>query len=57
VNDPLLRPKAERFVYEGLEHGKLKPRIDRTFRLPEVVEAHRYLESNRQIGKVVIAVA
>lgn len=57
VNDPLLRPEAERFVFEQLEEGKLKPRVDRTFDLRDIVEAHRYLESNQQIGKVVITVA
>lgn len=56
INDPLLRPEAERFVFEHLAQGKLSPKIDRTFPLSEVVEAHRYLESNRQVGKVVMTV-
>jgi NADPH:quinone reductase-like Zn-dependent oxidoreductase len=30
---------------------------DGTFGLADVVEAHRYLESNRQIGKIVVTVA
>jgi hypothetical protein len=30
---------------------------DRTFPLAQIVEAHRYLESNQQIGKVVVTVA
>jgi NADPH:quinone reductase-like Zn-dependent oxidoreductase len=28
--------------------------IARTFPLAEIVEAHRYLESNQQIGKIVV---
>ena len=56
VTDPILRPKAERFVYEHLEQGKLNPRIDRTFPFAQIVEAHRYLESNQQVGKVVVTV-
>jgi len=56
VTDPAVRPQAERFVYEHLEEGKLKPKIDRTFPLAQVVDAHRYLESNQQVGKVVITV-
>jgi NADPH:quinone reductase len=56
VNDPVLRPKAERFIYEHLEQGKLNPRIDRTFPLHRIVEAHRYLESNQHVGKVVVTV-
>jgi len=56
VTDPVLRPKAERFVYDHLEQGKLKPKIDRTFPLAQIIEAHRYLESNQQVGKVVVTV-
>ena len=41
---------------EGLADGSLKPIIARTFPLEEIVEAHRYLESNQQIGKVVVRV-
>ena len=47
---------ARRFVYDGLQSGALKPIIDRTFSLHEIVEAHRYMESNRQRGKIVISV-
>ena len=56
VNDPVLRPEAERFVSEHLALGELRPKIDRTFPLSHVVEAHRYLESNQQVGKVVVTV-
>jgi NADPH:quinone reductase-like Zn-dependent oxidoreductase len=28
--------------------------IARTFKLDEIVEAHRYLESNQQMGKIVV---
>ena len=56
VNDPVLRPQAERFVNDHLAQGKLHPKIDRTFPLAQVVEAHRYLESNQQVGKVVVTV-
>lgn len=48
--------KAKRFVYDGLESGALKPVIDRTFVLDEIVQAHRYMESNRQQGKIVVTV-
>ena len=56
VADPVLRPKAERFIYEHLERGKLKPKIDRVFPFDEIVAAHRHLESNQQVGKVVMTV-
>ena len=54
VNDPKLRPEAERFVASNLEQGKLRPQIDRTFPLSQIVDAHRYLESSQQIGKGVV---
>ena len=34
--------------------GKLKPIIARTFTLDQIVDAHRYMESNEQIGKIVV---
>ena len=48
--------RGKRFVNEGLADGSLKPIIAKTFPLEEIVEAHRYLESNQQIGKVVVRV-
>lgn len=56
VSDPALREEAKRYVYEHLENGSFTPRIDRTFPLSEIVEAHRYMESNGQIGKIVVSV-
>ncbi len=44
-------------VLEVVSHvaaGRLRPVVDRTFPLSEVAEAHRYVESRRQFGKVVI---
>jgi len=36
--------------------GGFVPRIAKTFPLAETVEAYRYLESNQQVGKIVITV-
>ena len=36
--------------------GRLKPVVDRIFPLAEAADAHRYLESGEQFGKVVLAV-
>jgi NADPH:quinone reductase-like Zn-dependent oxidoreductase len=44
------------FVLKGLESGALKPVIDRTFTFDEMVEVHRYLETNGQFGKIVVTV-
>ena len=44
----------KRYVYEHLANGSFKPHVDRTFRFEQAADAYRYLESNRQVGKVVI---
>lgn len=37
-----------------LQQGKIKPVIDAVFPITMVVEAHRYVEANRNFGKVVL---
>lgn len=56
TTDPEALEAGKKFVFEGLESGKLKPVIDRVFRLDEIVEAHRHMESNTQLGKIVVKV-
>ena len=56
VGDPAAFPVARQYVYDHLASGAFKPRIARTFPLAEIVEAHRYMESNEQIGKIVVTV-
>jgi NADPH:quinone reductase-like Zn-dependent oxidoreductase len=48
--------RAQSFVEEGLREGWLSPIIAKTFPFGQIVESHRYLESNEQIGKVVVTV-
>jgi NADPH:quinone reductase-like Zn-dependent oxidoreductase len=48
--------RGKQFVYDGLASGALKPVIARTFALEAIVEAHRFMESNRQMGKIVVTV-
>lgn len=40
----------------GWRTGTLKPIIARTFRFEDIVEAHRFLESNAQFGKIVVTI-
>jgi NADPH:quinone reductase-like Zn-dependent oxidoreductase len=56
VRDPKRLESAKRFILDGLASGALKPVIAKTFSLDEIVEAHRYLESNEQFGKIVVTV-
>jgi NADPH:quinone reductase len=48
---------AKQYIYEGLKSGELVPILDRTFTLDQIVEAHRYMESNQQNGKITVTVA
>jgi len=56
TSDAARLDKSKKFVVEGLASGALKPIVARTFTLNDIVAAHRYLESNQQIGKVVVTV-
>jgi NADPH:quinone reductase-like Zn-dependent oxidoreductase len=56
TSDPERLERGRKFVIDGLASGKLKPIVAKTFTLNEIVEAHRYLESNQQIGKIVVTV-
>ena len=47
--------RAAAFISAGLAAGDFAPQVDRVFSgLDSVVEAHEYLESNAQVGKIVL---
>ena len=62
VFDPIAEPfleklaRGKQYIYDGLKSSSLKPIIDRTFPLDAIAEAHRYMESNQQKGKIVVTV-
>jgi NADPH:quinone reductase-like Zn-dependent oxidoreductase len=56
INDAKRFEKARLFIEDGLQAGWLKPVIAKTFPFDQIVAAHRYLEGNEQIGKVVVTV-
>ena len=56
TNDDAALERAKAFITSGLASGQLKPVIARTFSLEQIQEATRFLESNAQIGKVVVNV-
>ena len=56
TSDPERLNQAKEYVFMRLADGRFKPRIARTFPFEQVVQAYEYLESNAQVGKVVITV-
>ncbi|TGP56683.1 NADPH:quinone reductase [bacterium M00.F.Ca.ET.230.01.1.1] len=47
---------GEAFILDGLASGALKPIVARTFPFEKIVEAHCYLESAEQFGKIVVTI-
>ncbi|QQV77550.1 zinc-dependent alcohol dehydrogenase family protein [Sphingomonas aliaeris] len=56
VSDDAILVRAKTFITDGLVSGALRPLIARTFAFADIQDAHRFLESNEQIGKVVVTV-
>lgn len=47
---------AKKYIYDRLADSRFVPKIAKTFPLAQTVEAYQYLESNAQVGKVVITI-
>ena len=56
VQSTELRAKAQKYIFDHIEEGALKPKIAPTFSLDQIVEAHRFMGSNEQIGKIIVTV-
>jgi NADPH:quinone reductase-like Zn-dependent oxidoreductase len=52
--DPEKYAVVKRWVADGVATGTLKPRVDKVFSFEQFADAHEHLESNAQIGKVVV---
>jgi NADPH:quinone reductase-like Zn-dependent oxidoreductase len=53
---PELQKAAVDFILDGLAKGKLKTLIAQRFKFDDMVEAHRVLEKNQHIGRLVVNV-
>ncbi|MBD1870649.1 zinc-dependent alcohol dehydrogenase family protein [Leptolyngbya sp. FACHB-671] len=52
--NPARMSRAEAWLRDAVRRGAVTPRIDKTFRLNEIVAAHQYMESGQQLGKIVV---
>jgi len=48
--------RARDFILSGYMEGDFAPQISKVFPFEQIVQAHEYLESNQQLGKVVVEV-
>jgi NADPH:quinone reductase-like Zn-dependent oxidoreductase len=56
TRNPERLPAAKKYVHDRLADGRFQPKIAKTFALAQTVDAYKYLESNTQVGKIVITV-
>lgn len=54
INDQDRLDTAKSFILAGLASGGLQPVIARTFAFDDIIEAHHFLQSNQQFGKIVV---
>ncbi|MEM9384817.1 MAG: zinc-dependent alcohol dehydrogenase family protein [Pseudomonadota bacterium] len=54
TRQPDLAASAVNYISTRIESGAYKPLVSREFKLDDIVEAHRFMESNAQIGKIVV---
>lgn len=52
--DPNALAAVKKYVYARLADGRFRPKIAKTFPFAQSADAYRYLESNTQVGKIVI---
>ncbi|MDL2410738.1 zinc-binding dehydrogenase [Rhizobium calliandrae] len=48
--------EAKEYIFKHLVDGTLKPKIGKVFALDQIVEAHRFMDSNDHIGKIVVKI-
>lgn len=53
---PTIKKEDVKFLEELIEKGKYRPVIDRTYKLEDIVEAYKYVETGQKTGNVVIKI-
>lgn len=56
VGDPERFKRGKEFIRNGQQAGDLQPTVSKTFAFDDIADAHRYMESNQQFGKIVVTV-
>lgn len=56
TTSPERQAKVANFVYDNIATGKLKVTVSETFPFDRIVEAHRALEKNEHVGRIVVTV-
>ena len=56
TRNPEKLPAAKKYIYDRLADGRFHPKVAKVFPFAKIVDAYKYLESNAQVGKVVITV-
>ena len=56
TTQPEALQRGLKFIQTALESERISPVIDKEFTFEDIQEAHRYMESNQQVGKIVVNV-
>jgi NADPH:quinone reductase-like Zn-dependent oxidoreductase len=56
VGNSLTAATASKYILDRLADGRFVPKIARTFPLQQIVDAYLYLQTNEQIGRVIITI-
>ena len=56
TTDPVRQRAATDYIFDGLKSGVFKTQVTKTFQFDDIVEAHRELEKNQHLGRMVVNV-
>lgn len=52
--DPEMLKTAKQYVFDRLADGRFRPKIAKIFPFEQSADAYRYMQSNEQVGKIII---